>query len=94
MGATDNNLKVPGTHLQTCGRFHRSVDPRSSAGHFPRFIRPGRPIESDSIESLNGRFRHECLKLHCFTALDEARDVIEIWRFAYNHFRPHSSLGG
>jgi len=59
-----------------------------------RFIRPGRPIENCFIESFNGRFRDECLNLHWFTTLDDARDVIEIWRFDYNHFRPHSSLGG
>lgn len=58
------------------------------------FIRPGRPIENCFIESFNGRFRDECLNLHWFTTLDDARKSIEIWRYDYNHFRPHSSLGG
>lgn len=59
-----------------------------------RFIRPGRPIENCFIESFNGRFHDECLNLHWFTTLDDARKSIEIWRYDYNHFRPHSSLGG
>jgi len=58
------------------------------------FIRPGRPVENCFIESFNGKFRDECLNLHWFTTLDDARAAIEEWRFDYNHFRPHSSLGG
>lgn len=58
------------------------------------FIRPGRPIENCLVESFNGRFRDECLNLHWFTNLEDARQIIEEWRHDYNHFRPHSSLGG
>lgn len=58
------------------------------------FIRPGRPIENCFIESFNGRFRDECLNLHWFKDLEDARQIIEEWRHDYNHFRPHSSLGG
>lgn len=57
------------------------------------FIRPGKPIENAFIESFNGRFRDECLNLHWFTSLAEARQRIERWRDHYNHVRPHSSLG-
>jgi putative transposase len=59
-----------------------------------RFIRPGRPTENCIIESFNGRFRDECLNLHWFTTLADARTLIATWRHDYNHFRPHSSLGG
>ena len=59
-----------------------------------RFIRPGRPTENALIESFNGRVRDECLNLHWFTTLADARLVIEAWRCEYNHVRPHSSLGG
>jgi putative transposase len=57
------------------------------------FIRPGRPIENCFIESFNGRLRDECLNLHHFPSLAEARDVIEQWRQEYNTERPHSALG-
>jgi len=58
------------------------------------FIRPGRPVENCFIESFNVKFRDECLNLHWFKDLKDARQTIETWRHDYNHFRPHSSLGG
>jgi putative transposase len=57
------------------------------------FIRPGRPMENGYIESFNGKFRDECLSLHWFRDLAEARKIIENWRWEYNHTRAHSSLG-
>jgi putative transposase len=57
------------------------------------FIRPGRPMENGYIESFNGKFRDECLSLHWFQGLDEARRIIEDWRWSYNNTRAHSSLG-
>ena len=57
------------------------------------FIRPGKPIESCFIESFDGRLRDECLNVHQFLSLDDARRKIEVWRHDYNHARPHSSLG-
>ncbi len=57
------------------------------------FIRPGRPIENCLVESFNGRFRDECLNLHWFVSVRDARHQIEAWRRDYNHVRPHSSLG-
>jgi len=58
------------------------------------FIRPGKPVENCFVESFNGKFRDECLNLHWFSSLDDARRTIEEWRFDYNYYRPHSSLGG
>ena len=57
------------------------------------FIAPGKPNQNAFIESFNGRFRAECLDLHWFATLEEARVVIEAWRIEYNTERPHSSLG-
>jgi putative transposase len=57
------------------------------------FIRPGKPVENAFIESFNGRLRDECLNVHQFLSLDDARRKIEAWRRDYNHDRPHSSLG-
>jgi putative transposase len=57
------------------------------------FSRPGKPTDNSYIESFNGSFRDECLNLHWFLSLDDARKKIEAWRIEYNTFRPHSSLG-
>ncbi|MBO2692926.1 IS3 family transposase [Shewanella algae] len=56
------------------------------------FIQPGKPTQNAFVESLNGKFRNECLNQHWFRTLDEARYEIELWREHYNHVRPHSSL--
>jgi putative transposase len=56
------------------------------------FIQPGKPTQNAFIESLNGKFRNECLNQHWFRTLDEARQEIDSWRNHYNHVRPHSSL--
>lgn len=58
------------------------------------FIRPGKPVENSIIESFNGRVRDECLNLHWFTTLGDARRTIELWRHDFNHVRPHSALAG
>lgn len=57
------------------------------------FIRPGKPVENCFVESFNGRFRDECLNVHWFVSLRDARRRIEAWRVDYNHVRPHSSYG-
>ena len=57
------------------------------------FITPGRPVENAFIESLNGRFRDECLNESWFRSLLDARLTIEAWRRDYNEVRPHSALG-
>ena len=57
------------------------------------FIRPGKPVENAYIESFNGRLRDECLNVHQFTSLAEAKAIIETWRVDYNQRRPHSLLG-
>ena len=56
------------------------------------FIRPGKPVENAFIESFNGRLRDECLDVHWFSAIEQARTEIEEWRCDYNEQRPHSSL--
>jgi len=57
------------------------------------FIRPGKPNENAYIESINGKFRDECLNEHWFVTMAHARRIIESWRAEYNTERPHSSLG-
>lgn len=56
------------------------------------FSRPGTPTDNPYIEAFNGRLRAECLDLHWFASLEEARQLIEAWRIDYNHVRPHTAL--
>jgi len=58
------------------------------------YIAPGKPMQNGFVESLNGRFRDECLNEHLFRSLPAARRLIEEWRIDYNTTRPHTSLGG
>ena len=55
--------------------------------------RPGKPTDNAFIESLNGKFRAECLNAHWFMSLDDARAKCEAWRRDYNEVRPHSAIG-
>ncbi len=69
------------------------------ASHCPTAVclqtaRGGKPIQNAFVESLNGRFRDECLNEHLFRGLPMARRIIETWRMDYNGHRPHTSLGG
>ena len=57
------------------------------------FIHPGKPVQNAHIESFNGRLRDECLNVHQFVSLEDARQKIEAWRLDYNQHRPHGSLG-
>jgi putative transposase len=56
------------------------------------FIRPAKPVENAYIESFNGKLREECLNLHWFKTIEEAKEKIEAWRLDYNEHRPHSAL--
>ena len=57
------------------------------------FTRPGKPVDNAFIESFNGRLRDECLNVHQFASLADAKAIIEAWRHDYNQRRPHGSLG-
>lgn len=57
------------------------------------FIQPGKPTQNAFVESFNGKFRDSCLNQHWFMSLAHAREIIDAWRYHYNHERPHSSLG-
>lgn len=56
-------------------------------------IEPGKPWQNGTAESLNGKFRDECLSMEWFRNRTEARVIIETWRRHHNEDRPHSSLG-
>jgi putative transposase len=55
-------------------------------------IDPGKPQQNGFIESFNGSLRDELLNEEIFDSLDDARRKLALWRYDYNHVRPHSSL--
>ena len=57
------------------------------------FSRPGMPTDNAFIETFNETFREECLNVHWFETLAEAKQLIEAWRQEYNESRPHRALG-
>jgi transposase InsO family protein len=63
---------------------HREADPPGVAG--------AAEAANAFIESFNGRLRDECLNIHQFTSIEDAKAKIEAWRVDYNQRRPHSSL--
>ena len=65
----------------------------SPPGRTRHFRRPGKPTDNAYIETFNGSLRDECLSLHWFETLAEARQLIEAWRIDYNVSRPHMALG-
>jgi putative transposase len=58
-----------------------------------RLIEAGKPTQNAFVESLNSKFRDECLNEHWFASLAEARAIVAAWRVDYNERRPHSALG-
>jgi len=57
------------------------------------FSRPGRPTDNAYAESFNAIVRMECLGMHWFMDLDDAKRKVEDWRQEYNEVRPHSAIG-
>lgn len=57
------------------------------------YVEPGSPWENGYAESFHSRLRDEFLAVEVFTGQLEARVLGAEWRRAYNHERPHSSLG-
>ena len=55
------------------------------------FIQPGKPTQNAFVESLNGKFRNECLNQHWFRLLDDAKHKSMHGGISTNHVRPHSS---
>lgn len=56
------------------------------------FSRPGKPTDNCYVETFNGSLRDECLNLHWFETIEEAKAIIESWRQEYNESRPHMAL--
>jgi putative transposase len=57
------------------------------------YIDPGCPWQNGFGERFNGTVRDECLSMHVFHSVAEARIVLATYRRQYNEGRPHSRLG-
>jgi putative transposase len=57
------------------------------------YTRPGKPTDNGLIESFNGRLRDGFLSANEFIPMQDAREKLKAWQHAYNHHRPHGSLG-
>jgi putative transposase len=49
-------------------------------------------VDNCFIETFNGSLRDECLNVHWFESVEEAKAKIEAWRRDYNESRPHQAL--
>jgi len=56
------------------------------------FSRPGKPTDNCFVETFNGSLRDECLNVHWFETMEDAKAIIECWRRDYNETRPHMAL--
>ena len=56
------------------------------------FSRPGKPTDNCYVETFNGSLRDECLNVHWFETMEDAKAIIEGWRREYNESRPHMAL--
>jgi putative transposase len=58
-----------------------------------RTSRPGEATDNAFIEAFNRRFRAECLNVHWFQRLADARKKLEHWRKYSHEERPHGAFG-
>lgn len=56
------------------------------------FIEPSKAVQNGCLERFSGKFRDECLNVHWFLGLVQARQIIHDWREDYNSQRPYSAL--
>jgi putative transposase len=59
----------------------------------PTTMAPGQAHDNAFIETLNGSLRDGRLNLQWLKTIEEARRLIEAWRFGYNGGRPSMPLG-
>ena len=55
------------------------------------FIRPGKPVENASVETLDGLLPDESLQVHNFVDAAHAKQSLEAWRLDYNRQRAHGA---
>ncbi len=57
------------------------------------FIQPHTPQQNGMVERLIRSVKEQCLWLHNFASLDEARQALGVWFRYYNEQRSHQALG-
>jgi transposase InsO family protein len=67
-----------------------SID-RASLREKTRILRSIRRLDR-FIETFNGSLRDECLNVHWFESIDDAKPKIAAWRHEYNESPPHQAL--
>lgn len=81
---SDNGLVFTSRH------FTRTV---YSYGLKQEFIRPHTPQQNGMVERLIRTVKEQCIWLHNFQSLEEARQALRSWFNYYNEQRPHQALG-
>jgi transposase InsO family protein len=78
--------------VSTMGRvYQQEARPLGLAARRDTRLQPSR--QAGRLESMNGKFRTECLDANWFTSLDETRRKCEAWRGDDNEVRPHRAIG-
>jgi len=57
------------------------------------YITPYTPEQNGVVDRFMRTMKEECIWLHSFSSLNEAKRVIENWIREYNTERPHQELG-
>ncbi|WP_461096041.1 IS3 family transposase [Spirosoma luteolum] len=57
-----------------------------------RHTQPGKPMQNELMERLNGTIRRECLNLQVFVSIQQVQTALDEWWQQYNFERTHSSL--
>jgi putative transposase len=70
-----------GTEFASKAMFFWGKESRVTLG----FIQLGKPAQNIFLEGVNGKFLNECLNLHWFRSIEEARYEIDLWKHHYNH---------
>jgi putative transposase len=52
-----------------------------------------KPTDNPYVKAFNGKFRDECLSVNWFLSLDHAPEIIDQWKWYYNHLQPYIDLG-
>lgn len=68
-GAPSRIVCDNGTEFTSKAMFFWSKESQVGLG----FIQPGKPTQNAFVESVNGKFRNECLNLHWFRTIEEVR---------------------
>jgi putative transposase len=66
---------------------------QNSTGVSCHYIAPGKPQQNGFAESFNGKLRDELLNDEVFDSLGHAKRALSLWRYDFNHVRPHIGIG-